>query len=568
MRKRAKSGALTVHAVAGARVVMLGMDLDQSATKRLMGFAVKRFSEDEGSSGFLPNFLLFEANDEGAASDHSSWLNPMQTFQWTDYAALPGRSYVYSVTAMYGKPGKLKPGDSVDVAVTTEGGPDAVHSVYFNRGASGWQAYEREFGELDPDQVPDRAAYRWLSRGLEEELLAFIAQAEGKGWGLRVAIYEFSAMSVLDALWSAKRRGVDVKVVVDERTTVTSPTKENEAAIEVADLPDSSLRPRTKTPYIPHNKFMVLLKDGKAQQVLLGSTNITKGGIFGQSNLAHLIRDEAAAAAFLDYWNQLGGDPTPSELKKWTVDKGRDLPEQRLGAEGDQLLPPPDSITPVFSPRPSVDALKWYAQLMAQAKECAFLTGPFGISAEMQEVFEEDRTYLRFLMLDKEDKRIRLSTESIERDADNRVAAGAYLGSGAWHQWLKEHLTGFNKAVNFLHTKFMLVDALSEDPIVVTGSANFSEPSVNHNDEHMVVIRGDTAVADVYLVEFMRLFNAFRLRGRVNAKAGQKAPAPDTVSDASGNLYLHDDDAWVAPFYDAGTPKSSERLLFSGSWPR
>jgi phosphatidylserine/phosphatidylglycerophosphate/cardiolipin synthase-like enzyme len=311
---------------------------------------------------------------------------------------------------------------------------------------------------------------------------------------------------------------------------------------------------------------MVLLKDGKAKKVLAGSTNITKAGIFGHSDVAHVIRDETLAEDFLAYWKKLAKDPEADPLQEWTVTANPE-PEDRLGKEGEELLPPRDSISAVFSPRQGTKALKWYAQLMGQARECAFLTGPFGVSKKMRDVFAEDRSYLRFLMLDNTDGKIELAAESIEKDADNRVAVGAYLGSGGWNQWLKEHLTGFTRKINFIHTKYLLVDALSSDPILVTGSANFSDASMNQNDEHMVVIRGDTSVADIYLVEYMRLFNAFRLRDRVNAKSEkQRAPAPHTVSNASGHLYLHDDDGWVAPYYAEGTPQSSKRELFSGSW--
>ena len=39
----------------------------------------------------------------------------------------------------------------------------------------------------------------------------------------------------------------------------------------------------------------------------------------------------------------------------------------------------------------------------------------------------------------------------------------------------------------YIHNKFMLVDPLSDDPLVVTGSANFSRPSQRTNDENMLV---------------------------------------------------------------------------------
>jgi len=60
--------------------------------------------------------------------------------------------------------------------------------------------------------------------------------------------------------------------------------------------------------------------------------------------------------------------------------------------------------------------------------------------------------------------------------------------------------------------KFLLMDPLGDDPIVVTGSANFSEASTNDNDENMLLIRGNQRVADIYFTEFNRLFNHYYFR--------------------------------------------------------
>ena len=40
-----------------------------------------------------------------------------------------------------------------------------------------------------------------------------------------------------------------------------------------------------------------------------------------------------------------------------------------------------------------------------------------------------------------------------------------------------ETLTGFNKNL-YIHDKFLLVDPLGDDPVVLTGSANFSAASI------------------------------------------------------------------------------------------
>ena len=66
--------------------------------------------------------------------------------------------------------------------------------------------------------------------------------------------------------------------------------------------------------------------------------------------------------------------------------------------------------------------------------------------------------------------------------------------------------------MSYIHSKFLLMDPLGSDPIVVTGSANFSDASTNDNDENMLVIRGNRRVADIYFTEFNRLFNHYYFR--------------------------------------------------------
>jgi phosphatidylserine/phosphatidylglycerophosphate/cardiolipin synthase-like enzyme len=61
----------------------------------------------------------------------------------------------------------------------------------------------------------------------------------------------------------------------------------------------------------------------------------------------------------------------------------------------------------------------------------------------------------------------------------------------------------------------MLIDPLGADPIVVTGSANFSADSAKENDENMLLIRGSPRVADIYYTEFNRLFNHYYYRSVV-----------------------------------------------------
>jgi phosphatidylserine/phosphatidylglycerophosphate/cardiolipin synthase-like enzyme len=98
---------------------------------------------------------------------------------------------------------------------------------------------------------------------------------------------------------------------------------------------------------------------------------------------------------------------------------------------------------------------------------------------------------------------------------------------------------------------------------VISGSANFSDASTRRNDENMLVIRGDTRVADIYLGEFMRLFNHFRLRGRSKVKADEPAPGPGMAPPPNAKLYLDETGEWCKRFYVPDSPEAKERLLFA-----
>ena len=107
----------------------------------------------------------------------------------------------------------------------------------------------------------------------------------------------------------------------------------------------------------------------------------------------------------------------------------------------------------------------------------------------------------------------------------------------------------------FIHCKFLLHDPLGADPIVVTGSANFSKASTNDNDENMVIVRGDRRVADIYFTEFNRLFNHYYFRSIA------ERVQPDRDADAA--LQLAEDDSWLQK-YLPGTLRSKRVACYTG----
>jgi phosphatidylserine/phosphatidylglycerophosphate/cardiolipin synthase-like enzyme len=106
--------------------------------------------------------------------------------------------------------------------------------------------------------------------------------------------------------------------------------------------------------------------------------------------------------------------------------------------------------------------------------------------------------------------------------------------------------------VFFVHAKVLVIDPLSDDPLVCSGSANFSKNSLTANDENMLLVRGNTRVADIYMTELDRIFRHFRARDIINATADQHKNV----------LLLDTTDGWIEPNFKDGTFKNNRRLLF------
>ncbi len=556
MRKKETKGNLSVQAIAGSYVVLFGIDMDEAASEGVLGFAIERTDHiEDDKKDWLAGFRKFKDGAAPAGKFVTTREHPLQTFMWCDFTVRKNHEYTYRIVAMRGEPNNLEESESVSVRVKMEDEEEGTHAIYFNRGVAGSQAYLRKFGNKRPEEVPDREAWRWLSRGLFRALLNFIKRANGAEYGLRAAVYEFNQGAVVQAFADAAKTGADVKIVFDAREVINEknpkssklePCGANRKAIEKAGI-TAICTERTKNPQaISHNKFIILLKNGEPIEVWTGSTNMTEGGIFGHSNVGHLVRDPQVAAQYLKYWEKLQTNPETN--RKAELDGIRPWNDENFPVPDG--LPPKNTTTTIFSPRSSLDALNWYGELMDKAETAVFLTAAFGVNDMFQQILAKPRDYLRYLLLESKDQKIdKLATVKY-----NNVAVGNVLEKNEFNNWMKEQLTGLNEHVKFIHTKYMLINPLSDDPIIISGSANFSDASTRRNDENMLIIRGDTRVADIYLGEFMRLFNHFKFREFANRQAS---------GDTDG--FLIPDDSWRAPYFEADSMKAKERQYFAGN---
>lgn len=308
-----------------------------------------------------------------------------------------------------------------------------------------------------------------------------------------------------------------------------------------------------KNPPISHHKYIVLLKNGKAEAVLTGSTNFSRGGVYGQSNVVHVVEDPHVADAYLRCWNVISANPLHDDLKS-QLSATNHIPADK----------PARGCVTIFSPQETNRALEWYAQLANGAQGGLFMTFAFGINKLFLDVYDHGRATLRYALLDKllgpgvrKEKRAAAEAEMkrLRMMKENRFAVGNRLATNRFDRWAKESLTGLNTHVQFIHTKFMLVDPLSDDPIVVTGSANFSDASTRQNDENMLVIRGNKRVADIYVGEYMRLWNHYAFR-----EWAGKQEKPEEAKFK----YLDTTNTWWKQYFGE-TDRSRQRQYFSGT---
>jgi phosphatidylserine/phosphatidylglycerophosphate/cardiolipin synthase-like enzyme len=509
-----KGDGLKVNAIAGTRVVLLGLDLSEHRRKTCMGFAIQRVDHEADEQVWLRGMKTFAATDPGLGPGGTvqSRHHPFQTFQWADYAAEPGHSYTYRVFAVRGSnPHDLVVGKSVDVPITTETETGVPHSVYFNRGSVASQQYARDFLNTPPSKFTDPAqrdaAYQFLSRGLVEAMLAFIARANGARFELHGAIYEFQWPAVLEALGAAAATGATVTVIYDAIPGKTKPKESNEKAIAAAGI-GAVVKPRVRGS-IMHNKFLVLSQDGAPIAVWTGSTNVTEQGIFGHLNCGHAVEDAGIAAEYLTYWHTIEQNLTHTPDTK-AVAALADRPPETLEAP----------ITTFFSPQPSDEVLQWYADRAGEAKKALFMTFAFGMADPFAKVYERPDDILRMALMETEatgKKEVvdaaRKRITAFRKRPNVIVAIGgreAISGVERWVDELRQIVDDVH--VYWIHTKFALIDPLGSRPIVITGSANFSAASTDANHENMLVIKGDRRVADIYLTEFSRLFAHYAFR--------------------------------------------------------
>lgn len=550
MRRLKKNAQDTfrVKAYAGTNGVLLAFDLDESLRSGLLGFAIE---QKEGNKPW--QWLLNSLTFPGKAHTIPKWgatpsnLAPIQKFRWADYSVELGTACRYRVHLAYaGSNAQAQPvlGESLEVEVTTDNGKPADHKVHFNRAVAASQSFGRKFKDLDQlldenrempiEDWPDEPR-KWLENGLLDSILRFIGRAKDEKWALDVAIYEYELKAIVDAVNAAHKRHVDVRILYHAKEG-DEQTAQNEASLKK--IPAARKRGRV-TSKIFHDKFIVLSKLNAAgkrvpQAVLCGSTNFTENGVYRQANVVHETTDKAIASQYLNLFEVIWNEPANvAGTRKWI--------------NANNVIDPGKKLFAGFSPRSGKGDLAEFINIINAADRDLLFATAFKLPEDILDALlgEENDTVLRYGI---QNTASRITGFHADRTAE--FAATALLSKGL-EGWVKEGLRG-QRGNLLVHTKAVVANFTSDDPVIISGSHNLSVSASNGNDENYLIMRGDSDLADRYGLEILRFYEHYRFRYYAK-KLKLKEAKPLAV-----------DDSWADAYYTPGHLKELSRLRFSG----
>ena len=294
---------------------------------------------------------------------------------------------------------------------------------------------------------------------------------------LDICVYNASDALIASAINDAYNRGVQVRYIADD-DVVNSMLNSLDPNIPIV------YRTPTPTAGIMHNKFLVIdVNSVNNSWIMTGSTNWTNpSNLFNDYNNLIFVQDQALAKAytmeFEEMWSGLFGsnksDNTPHDFNV-------------NGKHMELYFSPSDQTTSkIHEVINSVDYTLEFALL-------EFTRDDLGDA--IINVHNSFGTNVRGIME---------STNSQYSEFLNMTSAGVNVKS---HSGIP----------NTIHHKYAIADAdiTASDPILLTGSHNWSNNAENNSDENTLIIH-DHTTANIYLQEFTKRFDELATTSEIN----------------------------------------------------
>jgi phosphatidylserine/phosphatidylglycerophosphate/cardiolipin synthase-like enzyme len=540
-----------------------------------LGFAVyrKEGAPDDGSMSWvpLPAWVGFEGQSNAAWSPKTTEIWPVQKFEWKDVTAERGKTYSYRIVPVSGDPSSgAKLPQMADRALVA--GPVTLtprrgsFDSYFNRGIlstqflshavppgpSGAPDYKVLTNRIDQPGDPLRTA---LAGQILEGLESLLMRAGQEGGSVYAALYELTDPELVQLLLKNKDH---LHLILSNTGT---DDKENQPARQALHDAEVDIIDRfVPSGHIGHNKFMVYEDaNGSPQSVLLGSTNWTDTAICAQANNTLVVESPELAQTYMRYWQRLKDDTDQAKAKQGPSLRDADAHPGVVDVRIDEGLatvwfspntPHPRQSHPGANEATPPDMQQVFG-LMAAAKDAVlflvFQPGSPSIVDKAAEVANSrPNLFVRGAATDPKAAQT-FNTLLIHRAGEDPVeVVPASAISDQFAFWQHELLKAGPDAHAIIHDKIVVIDPMSDDCVVITGSHNLGYRASYNNDENLLIVRGHKALAQAYAVHVMDIYDHYRFR-YVIQKQGTQA--------FSG---LARGDEWQDKYFDQANPASHD----------
>ena len=533
-----------------------------------LGFAVYRKEgapDGDGAWVPLPAWVGFVGQSNPSWTPKTTEVWPIQKFDWKDPTAKRGATYSYRIVPVSGDPAGLAPltqhpEQALLAGPVTLAPQCGSFDAYFNRGIlstqflthqvapgpDGAPNYKVLTNRIDQPGDPLRAA---LAGQMIDGVESLLVKAEQDGGQLYAALYELTDPELVQLLLKSKDR---LHLILSN--TGTDDAENQPARQSLHDAGADIIDRFVPSGHIGHNKFMVYADDGGSpQSVLLGSTNWTDTALCAQANNALIAHNPELAQTYLRYWQRLKDDTQEARAKQGPslrdadahpgaqdvrIDEGSatlwfspNTPHARQSHPGTGEAAPPD-LQQVFG-------------LMDAAKEAilflVFQPGSPSIVDKAAAV-ANDRAdlFVRGAATDPKAAEV-FNTTLIHRAGEppvEVVPASAITDQFAF--WQHELLKAGPDAHAIIHDKIVVIDPMSDDCVVITGSHNLGYRASYNNDENLLIVRGHKALAQAYAVHALDVYDHYRFRAW---QAKEKQEGKPTFEG-----HISGDDKWLRPY--------------------
>ena len=510
-----------------------------------IGFELRR--KRNGKNEIVRNRVSFSSGEPDPTSPESSVKSPLRRYTWTDHEVNSGDKVSYRVVPVIQKGGpdsevKEGPASPFSKEVELTGEVSNSFECYFNRGVVISQFMARFFKGNFSRKATDafkksiNAATEnkiriFLGGDLRGRLLELLDQTKKSGGHVFCVLFELSDEILIKKLAALgdhthivlsngahKSRGDDENA--DARKTL------QDAGCEVFDRMLAS-------GVLGHNKLMMICdKNQNPQAAWTGSTNWTPTGLCTQINNGILIKDATVASFVKDQFERLhkAGDATPKDL----IAENSTVKSTKIGTTDVDVW---------FTRTGNQEEMDAANELIKGAQEgIVFLMFQPGGSPMLDAIIdrqaENPKLFVKGVISTMDSKETDTAKVSlVDRKGTKKVPKFEIVqptglkGVGKWAAEMAR--AAFLAQIGFaiVHSKVIVIDPNGDDPIVITGSHNFSASASKKNDENMVIIRGDKALAKAYAVNVQSVYDHYNFRAVAKSMQQQGKNVVDVMKD-------------------------------------